>query len=160
MVAQDLAQMGIHTYPEVVKEIVRGYAVGPLNEILKAWVENPNKEKLGRKSVHWAVDRFVSTYDSGSLKERLYYRYRDEMNQAGKRASLGKELSPRDEALVNLLGSVKKLEGRANGKLSSATKAEKAGNKEGAANYRKLADDIRANTQTIVFRQMKSIDSL
>jgi len=154
--AKALSNMGIDMYPEQVREVWRGYMVGPANEITKAFIENPNKEAQGRRSVNSLVDRYIAVHDTGALKERLYYRYREEMNDAAAKLSLGKDLSDKEKKLVTLNTLVKKMEGRANGKLSAATKAEKRIG--GVSHYRKEAEKIRTDTMTLTINKMKHID--
>ena len=146
-IAVELGKLGIDLYPEQVREIVRGFAVGPVNEVIKAAIENPNKESLGRTTVNNLVDRWVSVHDSGALKERLYYIRRDEMNAAAKKESLGVELSTKEAGLAKLNKSIVKLEGSANGNRAAAAKAIKAG--KSGAEYLAKATKIRDNAERI-----------
>jgi len=155
-IAVELGRMGFDLYPEEVREIIRGYSVGPFSELIKALIENPNKAELGRKSTSVFIDRFVAVHDTGGLKERLYYRYRDEMNAAAADASLGERLSPRENALANLNVIIKKLEGRANGKMAAATRARKRGFKGDI--FQKQAEKIRESAMDKVFATIKSVD--
>jgi hypothetical protein len=154
-IAAVLGGMGINMYPEQVREVVRGYAVGPLNEIVKAWVENPNREKLGRQTVSPIIDRFISKHDTGGLKERLYYRYIDEANSASIKDSLGEELTPREKSLVKLGDINKKLQNKANGKMAAATKAKNAG--RSGDMYRAQAEKIRDEAQNLMFSGMRRL---
>jgi hypothetical protein len=154
-IAQELAKFGIDLYPEQVREIIKGYAVGPMNEITKAIIENPYKESLGRDTISPMFDRYIATQDASALKERLYYRYRDEMNEAAVKESVGEVLSPREEQLAKLVVTVKKLENKANGKMAAATKQEKGKNDKFKSPYRKQSESIRESAMKIVFNKMK-----
>jgi len=154
-IARELGAFGINVYPETVREIIRGYAVGPLNEILKVAVENPTKEKFGRNTIPVVIDRFVAAHDSGYLKDRLYYRYRDEMNDAAVKRSLDRDLTPRESELAKLQDIVKKLENKANGKLSSATKAKDIIK---AQTFRAEGERIRDSAKTLTIKTMRRLD--
>lgn len=157
-IAQELAKFGIDLYPEQVREIIKGYAVGPMNEITKAVIENPHKEGLGRDTISPVFDRIIAVQDTSSLKERLYYRYRDEMNEAAVKESVGEELSPREKQLAKLVVVIKKLENKANGKMAAATKQEKGKSGKFKSPYRKQAESIRDNAMKIVFNKMKVLN--
>lgn len=154
--AQVLGRMGIKMYPEEVRELVNGYGLGPIREyIIKPMIENPNKEKLGRKTISTAVDRWVSAYDKSGLKERLYYRMVDEANEASIKKSLGSQLSPREQKLATLNDVVTKMNRKASGKLAASTKAEKS--KKNGANFRKEGEKIKENAMNIMINGYKSL---
>jgi len=150
MIALELAKFGINVYPEQVREIIKGYAVGPMNEIIKEMVDNPHKESIGRNTVSPLFDRYISMQDRSDLKERLYYRYRDRMNKVMVKKSVGDELSPREESLAKLSVSVKRIEGRANGKLAAASRVEKR-HKHFISPYRRQADKLHETAMKLVF---------
>lgn len=154
-IAGELGKLGISMYPEQVREMIRGYAVGPFNEIVKAMIENPNKEALGRASISSALDRYVASHDSGGLKERLYYRYRDEMNQAASKHSLGETLSTREAKMVDMNDKVHKMESRANGKLAAATKYENE-HPGKVSHFRKQGEAIRDTAMNLVIKAMQN----
>jgi len=153
--AKALAVLGIDMYPEQVKEVWRGYMVGPMNEITKALIENPNKEKLGRNTVSSFLDRYIAVHDTGALKERLYYNTLDRLNEIASDASLGKSLSSKETRLLLLHKTITKLENQARGKLAAATKAEKKG---GVSPLRKQGERMRENAMNITVRQFSKID--
>jgi hypothetical protein len=149
-IAIELAKMGIDMYPEQVMEVWRGYMVGPVNEITKAFIFNPNKEALGRRTLNPLIDRYISIHDTSGLKERLYYRYREEMNDVAAKSALGERLTSDERRMLLLSVQIKKLEGSANGKLSAASKAKGKGS---ATMYRRQAEKLReeAMTKTLNF---------
>jgi hypothetical protein len=113
-----LGQMGIEIYPENIREVVNGYLPGLLHEVIKATIENPNKEALGRNTVSPLIDRWIAKHDTGVLGDRLYFATREKMDKAATKQALGKVLDKEEQGLVNLLPAVKKIEGKANGILS------------------------------------------
>ncbi len=74
------------------------------------------------------------------MRQRLYYRARDRMNELEVRKSTGDILTPKEEQLVGLGDKLKTLESRTRGKAASATKAEKLGQDVKAKNLRAQAE--------------------
>jgi hypothetical protein len=144
-IAEEMARHGIDMYPEQVREFARDYMAGLGNEALKWTVENPAKVARGLAVSSPLIDRYVMTTNDDSLKQRLYYRKRDLMNELSVRKSTGAELSTEENNLVNLGDKLKTLEARARGKAASATKAEKAGQDVKAANLRAQFERLRVS---------------
>lgn len=141
--AKFFAEHGIDVYPEQLREVVRGYLIGHLGDVLKLAIENPNAEKLARETVTPSLDRWITPNRDEMLKTNRYYRVRDEMNEAAVKRSTGGELTARESELARLSDQLKRLEARTRGKLSAATKAEKLGQMAKAENYRRQAEQGR-----------------
>lgn len=74
-VALDLHDsMGIDMHPEQIKNLVDGYssALGSLKELSTIFVENPNREKLGRHTRMPFVSQFIGTTNEFSIQSRYY----------------------------------------------------------------------------------------
>jgi hypothetical protein len=142
-VAQFFARNGMDIYPEQVREIMRGYGAGVGNELLKWQVENPAKEARGLSTVSPLIDRYVLQSNDDSLRQRLYFRLRDSMNEINARESTGGILSPEEKRLADLGDVLKKKEAQQRGKVAAATKAERDGNTEKAKNLRVMAERMR-----------------
>ena len=151
MMSLELAKLGIDMYPEQVREIVKGYLVGVLNEGVKAMIENPAKEKQGRSHANQLIDRFVAKQDSSTLKERLYYRAVEDMDKLSAKASLGDPLDADEQKLVALNTKVKKLEASAKGKLAAAAKVEKGRNI--VSGYRRQGERLKNKAMDLVLQQ-------
>jgi hypothetical protein len=143
-VAQELARHGFDMYPEQIREFIRNYGAGVGNEALKWLIENPAKEARGLKTASPLIDRYVLQTNDDSLKQRLYYRKRDLMNELSVRESAGGILSDDEKQLVTLGENLKRLEARARGKSAAASKAEKANQHEKAKNLRSQSERLRA----------------
>jgi hypothetical protein len=144
-IAQVFAQHGVDFYPEQVREFMRDYGAGVGNEILKWAVENPAKTERGLKTSSPLIDRYVMQTNDDSLKQRLYYRKRDLMNELNVRESTGDTLSPTEKKLADLGDKLKHLEAQARGKTAAAAKAEKLGQNTKAVNLRAQADRMKAS---------------
>lgn len=142
-VAQFFARNGMDIYPEQVREIMRGYGASVGNELLKWQVENPAKEARGLSTVSPLIDRYVLQSNDDSLRQRLYFRLRDSMNEINARESTGGRLSPEEKRLADLGDVLKKKEAQQRGKVAAATKAERGGNTEKAKNLRVMAERMR-----------------
>jgi len=158
-IAQVFAQNGIDFYPEQAREFIRDYGAGAGNEILKWAVENPAKKSRGLSTSIPLIDRYVLQTNDDSLKQRLYYRARDRMNELNVRESNGDTLSPSEKKMANLGDKLKKLEGSTRGKMAAATKAEKAGHLKRAESLRKQADAMRNKQMDYAFRTVHAIES-
>jgi hypothetical protein len=154
LIAEELAKFGIDMYPEQVRAIVKGYAVGPANELIKAMIENPHKTAAGKVVTNQWFDRYITTQDNEGLRDRLYYRYRDELNRAAVKDSLGIDMTEHERSLADLAKKVKKLEASANGKAAAATKATRKGG-SGAA-YDKQAAALRDTAKRMVISAFKA----
>lgn len=147
-IAVQMANLGFNMSPEEVRESMKGYLPGIGNEIIKAWIDNPKREELGRKTSPQLIDRFVLTLDNESLKERLFYRKMDEVNNLLAKQSLGDTLTGEDLTVAMIGASAHKKMNSANGKLAAATKAAKAGHTAKATMYRSQADKLRADAMS------------
>ncbi|MEI6709062.1 MAG: LPD38 domain-containing protein [Methylococcales bacterium] len=139
-IAQEFARHGLDFYPEQAREFMRDYMAGLGNEALKWAVENPAKTARGLDVASPLIDRYVLQTNDDSLRQRLYYRARDRMNELEIRKSTGDTLTPKEEQLVGLGDKLKTLESRTRGKAASATKADKLGQDVKAKNLRAQAE--------------------
>lgn len=135
----------VDMYPEQLRELLRGYGAGVGNEMLKWLIENPAKEGRGLKTVSPAIDRYVLQSNDDSLKQRLYFRLRDRMNELNALESTGGTLTPEEKRLADLGDVLKKREAQQRAKLAAATKAERNGNMRKAETLRALADRMRVS---------------
>jgi hypothetical protein len=67
VMSTQLADLGINLAPEEVREIVRGFALGPFRAALQVAIENPQKAAMGRPTEPPIVRSFVSGYNSNAL---------------------------------------------------------------------------------------------
>ena len=154
-IAQVLGRHGIDMYPEQVREVMRDYGAGVGNEVLKWAVENPAKEARGLETASPLIDRYLLQSNDDSLKQRLYYRARDRMNELNVRESTGDKLTPAEKRLADLGDQLKSREASQRGKMAAATKAEKAGQMEKAANLRAMADRMRVDYMDYALKQVR-----
>lgn len=159
-VAKELGGIfGIDIYPEQVRELSH-YLMGPFNELMKVMIENPAKEERGLEPVSPAVDRWVARQDDESLRQKLYYRYREDMNAATIKGALDPEsINNYEKSMAELGKEVKRRENSTRGKIGSATKARKEGRTEQAKQLSEEADKIRNSIQDYVFSRMKVINA-
>jgi hypothetical protein len=150
-IAKELASLGFDMYPEQVRELIRGWAVGPVNELIKAQVENPAKEARGKTPPSVFIDRWVLKQEDDELKRKLFYRHREDLDKVGVKAGLGQELDSKESAMLKLLEQVKKEEAAARGMKGGATRQfNKTGSKamlEGATRKsEKATEDMMLKT--------------
>lgn len=80
--------MGFDVYPEQIRTIINGYMVGPFNELLlKPFIENPNRERLGREQIKPYVSRFFAPFNQYALMNRAREAFNDVENLSKERAS-------------------------------------------------------------------------
>lgn len=89
--------MGIDMYPEQIKNLFDGYSsmLGSLKELSTVFVENPNREQLGRKTRTPFLNQFIGTTNEFAIQSRYYeasdeaksvyteYKSRKERNELG-----------------------------------------------------------------------------
>jgi hypothetical protein len=153
-IAHEFASHGMDMYPEQVREFMRDYMAGLGNEALKWTIENPAKTERGLAVSSPLIDRYVMTTNDDSLKQRLYYRKRDLMNELAVRKSTGARLSPEEDNLVEMGDKLKHMESRARGKIAASTKAEKAGQATKAINLRAQADRLRLDYMNYALKKV------
>jgi hypothetical protein len=153
-IAQEFSRHGMDIYPEQVREFMRDYGAGAGNELLKWAIENPAKEERGLKTASPLIDRFITQTNDDSLKQRLYYRKRDQMNELAVRNDVGDKLSPHDIAMVKLGEELKTREARARAKYAAATKALKLGQDVKAQNLRNHGDRLKRDYIDYTLKQM------
>lgn len=89
--------MGIDMHPEQIKNLFDGYSsiLGSLKELNTVFVENPNREELGRKARTPFLNQFIGTTNEFAIQSRYYeaseeagsvykeYKSRKERNELG-----------------------------------------------------------------------------
>ena len=89
--------LGIDMHPEQIKNLFDGYSsmFGSLKELSTIFVENPNREALGRKTKMPFINQFIGTTNEFSIQSRYYeaseeagsvykeYKSRKERNELG-----------------------------------------------------------------------------
>ncbi|HHF5607282.1 TPA: LPD38 domain-containing protein [Haemophilus influenzae] len=89
--------MGIDMHPEQIKNLFDGYSsmLGSLKEFNTVFVENPNREELGRKARTPFLNQFIGTTNEFAIQSRYYeaseeagsvykeYKSRKERNELG-----------------------------------------------------------------------------
>ena len=89
--------MGIDMHPEQIKNLFDGYSsmFGSLKELNTVFVENPNREELGRKARTPFLNQFIGTTNEFAIQSRYYeaseeagsvykeYKSRKERNELG-----------------------------------------------------------------------------
>jgi hypothetical protein len=164
MMAKDFK---IDMTPEAWKEIIQGYSIGPLREVIKGTIDQPKKEQVnkiledaGKQTstiISPFIDRFVMSSSDDELRERMYYRIRDELSGINKKSKLGSELSEREKKMLELYGEVKKAEGSARSILAQAAKQKSETRKERAnVEFAKANIELRSK----VFAKMKSLEGM
>jgi hypothetical protein len=155
--AKEMASMGFDVYPEQIREFARQYMPVPMifGSLLKAYVENPAKEERGQSTVSPLIDRFVLSQDNDVLREKLYYRYLNKINDVAAKESVGASLDADEIKLVGLAKEINHRTQQANGKLAAATKAEKKGEKGKAKLFRANADAMRLKNMNYLLQQMR-----
>nr|DAE03342.1 MAG TPA: Large polyvalent protein associated domain 38 [Podoviridae sp. ct9R41] len=66
--------MGIDMHPEQIKNLFDGYSsmLGSLKELNTVFVENPNREELGRKARTLFLNQFIGTTNEFAIQSRYY----------------------------------------------------------------------------------------
>jgi hypothetical protein len=129
------ARMGADMTPEAWKEMIEGYLAGPIKEfILKPLVKGPAREEANKvlaaagkqtsAQVSTLFDRFITSSNDDALKQKLFYRYTEEMQDIAVKESLGKELSQKEKRMLDLYKETKKDQARANAIMARATKSK------------------------------------
>jgi len=164
MMAKDFQ---IDMTPEAWKEIIQGYSIGPLREVIKGTIDQPKKEQVnkiledaGKQTstiISPFIDRFVMSSSDDELRERMYYRIRDELSDINKKSKLGSELSEREKKMLELYGEVKKAEGSARSILAQAAK-QKSETRKVQANVEFAKANIELRSK--VFAKMKSLEGM
>ena len=84
--------LGIDMHPEQIKNLFDGYSsmLGSLKELNTVFVENPNREDLGRKTRMPFLNQFIGTTNEFAIQSR-YYEASEEANQVYKEYKSRKE---------------------------------------------------------------------
>lgn len=86
--AKDIhSQFGIDMYPDHIKAIVDGYAIGPAREIIAAAVDNPSKALRGEPGRVPLVASIVDNINDRSILNSIYYRNREDLEAVHKEFS-------------------------------------------------------------------------
>jgi hypothetical protein len=121
-IAKQMADFGFDMYPEQVKEIIKGYGLGLISEVLKASIDNPAKEENGKQVANFMFDRVIKIQDKKELTDKLYYRIREQLNAVGVKSSLNIQMDAKETKMLKLLNDAKEKEAEMRGKKSAATK--------------------------------------
>jgi hypothetical protein len=159
-VAKLLAEVGVNAYPEQVREVMKGYIVGPSGEMIKAWIDNPAKEAQGKNPPSIALDRWIARQSDDDTKMRLGYRKRDELNELAREVSLGKVPDDKEKQLLKLHDEIKKLDSAARGKKGGATRQfNKSGNEASYGVAIAAVEKKQADTNLILIKRMSVIEA-
>jgi hypothetical protein len=103
------------------------------------------------------VDRWLTSINDDTIKQRLFYKARDEMIEANKKQELGQSLTPREKKLNTLYDKVKREEGRARQIVSQAAKSKSDSQKERArVQFAKAMIKVERDT----LKEMKNMKGL
>ena len=66
--------LGIDMHPEQIKNLFDGYSsvFGSLKELNTVFIENPNREQLGRNTIMPFINQFIGTTNEFSIQSRYY----------------------------------------------------------------------------------------
>lgn len=80
-VAQNIHEMtGIDMYPDHVKALADGYAVGPMREILQHYIENPARGERGEPARLIGISSIVDNINDRNILNSVYYRVRKDLD--------------------------------------------------------------------------------
>ena len=135
-VALDLNDtLGIDMHPEQIKNLFDGYssAFGSLRELNTLFVENPNREQLGRNTRMPFVNQFIGTTNEFSIQSR-YYEASGEAGNVAKeyesrkaRGELGDWLDDDKRKLIKFHEEDASLVGKMKSEKAKLTRALRAG---------------------------------
>lgn len=99
---------GIDMHPEQIKNLFDGYGAmfGSLRELQTIFIENPNREQLGRRTRTPFLNQFIGTTNEFAVQSR-YYEASEEARafstryKSRKERGIMDELSPQDRAMLN-----------------------------------------------------------
>lgn len=100
-----LRNTGMNMSPEVMRELSRVVAVGPLAEVQKGFIDNPHKDALGIKRQSQWFDRYMTTQTPADVVAPPYYHALDQVSDLKKRVEAGERVGDRDRQLLALAKS-------------------------------------------------------
>ena len=100
-----LQNTGMNMSPEVMRELSRVVAVGPLAEVQKGFIDNPHRDALGIKRQSQWFDRYMSTQAPADVVAPPYYHALDKVSDIKKRIEAGEKVGDRERQLIALAKS-------------------------------------------------------
>ena len=164
--------MGIDMHPEQIKNLFDGYSsmFGSLKELNTVFVENPNREQLGRKTRTPFLNQFIGTTNEFAIQSR-YYEASDEAKSVYKeyksrkeRNELGDWLDADKMKLIKFHEEEKNIIKSAQSEKAKLTRALRSGNisavayENGIKRYNKEMSAVQAKLLR-KYRQMEGLNT-
>ena len=164
--------LGIDMHPEQIKNLFDGYGsmIGSLKELNTVFVENPNREKLGRKTRTPFLNQFIGTTNEFAIQSR-YYEASDEAKSVyteyksrKERNELGDWLDADKMKLIKFHEEEKNIIKSAQSEKAKLTRALRSGNisavayENGIKRYNKEMSAVQAKLLR-KYRQMEGLNT-
>lgn len=164
--------MGIDMHPEQIKNLFDGYSsmFGSLKELNTVFVENPNRENLGRKTRTPFLNQFIGTTNEFAIQSR-YYEASDEAKSVyteyksrKERNELGDWLDADKMKLIKFHEEEKNIIKSAQSEKAKLTRALRSGNisavayENGIKRYNKEMSAVQAKLLR-KYRQMEGLNT-
>ena len=164
--------LGIDMHPEQIKNLFDGYGsmIGSLKELNTVFVENPNREQLGRKTRTPFLNQFIGTTNEFAIQSR-YYEASDEAKSVyteyksrKERNELGDWLDADKMKLIKFHEEEKNIIKSAQSEKAKLTRALRSGNisavayENGIKRYNKEMSAVQAKLLR-KYRQMEGLNT-
>lgn len=164
--------LGIDMHPEQIKNLFDGYSsmFGSLKELSTIFVENPNREALGRKTKMPFISQFIGTTNEFSIQSR-YYEASEEAGSVYKeyksrkeRGQLGDWLDDDKRKLIKFHEEDSSVVGKMESEKAKLTRALRSGNisavayENGIKRYNKEMSAVQAKLLR-KYRQMEGLNT-
>lgn len=164
--------LGIDMHPEQIKNLFDGYSsmLGSLKELSTVFVENPNREQLGRKTRTPFLNQFIGTTNEFAIQSR-YYEASDEAKSVyteyksrKERNELGDWLDADKMKLIKFHEEEKNIIKSAQSEKAKLTRALRSGNisavayENGIKRYNKEMSAVQAKLLR-KYRQMEGLNT-
>lgn len=164
--------LGIDMHPEQIKNLFDGYSsmFGSLKELSTIFVENPNREQLGRKTKMPFISQFIGTTNEFSIQSR-YYEASGEAGNVAKeyesrkaRGELGDWLDDDKRKLIKFHEEDASVVGQMKSEKAKLTRALRAGQisavayENGIKRYNKEMSGVQARLLR-KYRQMEGLNT-
>lgn len=164
--------LGIDMYPEQIKNLFDGYGsiLGSFKELGTVFIENPNREKLGRKTRTPFLNQFIGTTNEFAIQSR-YYEASDEAKSVyaeyksrKERNELGDWLDADKMKLIKFHEEEKNIIKSAQSEKAKLTRALRSGNisavayENGIKRYNKEMSAVQAKLLR-KYRQMEGLNT-
>lgn len=164
--------LGIDMYPEQIKNLFDGYSsiLGSFKELGTVFIENPNREKLGRKTRTPFLNQFIGTTNEFAIQSR-YYEASDEAKSVyaeyksrKERNELGDWLDADKMKLIKFHEEEKNIIKSAQSEKAKLTRALRSGNisavayENGIKRYNKEMSAVQAKLLR-KYRQMEGLNT-